>query len=76
MKRRIAPILVTLLLLIVLGGYFFGINWAINGIFGVARWISYIFMAGITIAAIAIVITLIGRLKEIKEDEKDDLSQY
>lgn len=76
MKKRLAPIIVTVLVLLVLGGYFVGINWAIGGIYGVARWISYIFMAGITIAAIAIVITLIGRLKEIKEDENDDLSQY
>lgn len=76
MKKRLPPIIVTILLLVVLGAYFWGISWAIGGIYGVARWISYIFMAVITIAAIAIVVTLIGRLKEIKEEENDDLSQY
>ena len=76
MKKRIAPILVTLIILGFLGAYVVGIIWAVNGLFGLARNIAFIYIGIVTVIAITLVVTLINRLKEIKEEENDDLSQY
>ena len=69
-KKMIAPIIVTVLMIIYYVIYFSLLVWYIDGIF------KYILGIVPLIFTIVMVAVCIERIKEIKKGEEDDLSKY
>ena len=70
-RKMIAPVFITVLILIYLIGYGIAVMWAVE-------WHPLLFFMAVPIAAIAagMVCVLIERIKEIKGGEEDDLGNY
>ncbi|WP_273323574.1 hypothetical protein [Vallitalea guaymasensis] len=77
MSKKFAPIFITVLLCLinVLMLYGFSFNAIISGIL-VVQIIGVIFAIGIIWVIIALIVNLIRRLDELKEENEDDLSKY
>lgn len=71
MKKMIAPIIITVILLIVLLSY--GVIWFIVPIAVILKIIIGIILLGLCGVSIFV---LIERIKEIRSGEEDDLSKY
>ena len=69
-KKMIAPIVVTVLFIVYYVLYFGVLMWAIGGLW---RWLLGLLPLAFTAVTLAV---CIERIKEIKEGEEDDLSQY
>ena len=70
-KKMVAPIIITILFLAILAGYgtvYFMIDLPI----GVQLLLASILVA----LAVAMIFVLVGRIREIKGGEEDDLSNY
>lgn len=75
MKKYLMPVLIVCGILLYVIVYFLGVLYMIP--FTLPRMLTLIvFIAGGAALAVALVFVLIQRIKEIKEEEKDDLSQY
>jgi len=74
-KKMIAPIIIVILLLLYLSSYLYGITRALD--FYHLPIIVRLIVVGIILSLIALVIyILIQRLREIKEEDEDDLGKY
>ena len=71
MKKMIAPIIITVILLIVLLSY--GVIWFVVPIAVILKIIIGIILLGLCGVSIFV---LIERIKEIRSGEEDDLSKY
>ncbi len=73
--KKVAPIIVTILTVLYLGGYAYALLFLTDGM-GVGRIIMGI--VGLVILGVlcAMIYTLIVRLKEIDKEDEDDLSKY
>ena len=69
-KKMIAPIIITIILLIYYAIYFFAIAYAVDGILRLALGIIPVLLG------IVSVYVCIQRIEEIKGGEEDDLSKY
>lgn len=71
----IAPIVIVVLLLLYLSSYLYGMSRALE--FYHLPIIIRVVLVGVVLSLIALVIyILIQRLKEIKEEDEDDLGKY
>ncbi len=71
MKKMIAPIIITVILLVVLLSY--GVIWFVVPIAVILKIIIGIILLGLCGVSIFV---LIERIKEIRSGEEDDLSKY
>lgn len=77
MKKMIAPISVTIIVLGFMLFYFSAIVLTTSQVNGLANNAFLILLIVLLIAAmLTMIYVLIQRIKEIKEEEKDDLSKY
>lgn len=76
MKKYIAPVVITLIVLAVLASYALGIRYIIFSAIGTGIIAAVLIMLAITGLAAALIVTLVRRIKEIRKDEKDDFSEY
>ena len=70
-KKMVAPIVITILFLAILAGYgtiYFMIDLPI--------WAQLLLASILAALAVAMVCILVGRIREIKGGEEDDLSNY
>jgi hypothetical protein len=73
--KRIAPIIVTILILVYLS-FYLGVAIFTKDNSSIGKTVLVILGIGSLSMMIAMIATLITRLKEIKKEEKDDLSKY
>lgn len=77
MKKMIAPIIVTIIVLGFILFYLSAIVLATSKVHGFSNNAFLILLIVLLIAAmLTMIYVLIQRIKEIKEEEKDDLSKY
>ena len=72
MKKMIAPIIITILIII----YFIGMGLSMTAISGLPFLYKVLYIGGPLILAIVMIAVLIGRIKEIRSGEEDDLGKY
>ncbi len=74
--KKIAPILITLITVTYMGGYAYLLLFGLKEVTGVVR--LFISIIGLLVLGVlmAMVYTLIIRLKEIDKEDHDDLSKY
>lgn len=76
MKKIIVPLIITIITGLIFCGYFIAIIMALvqeSRSIGILSLILIIALAGLLFA---LIYNLIERIKEIKEEDKDDLSKY
>lgn len=77
MKKMIAPIIVTIVILGFMLFYFSAMVYTTSQVQGLASNAFLIFLIILLLGAmLTMIYVLIQRLREIKEEDKDDLSQY
>ncbi|MCK5128907.1 MAG: hypothetical protein KAQ68_03565 [Clostridiales bacterium] len=76
MKKRIAPIFIAIMIAILIILYAGVVFVILFGMGPLMTTIGIIFAVAGTAVAIALIVNLKNRLKEIKEDEENDYSQY
>lgn len=76
MKQKIAPIFIVTLIVVLVILYAGAVFIILLGMGPLMTAVGIIFAVAGTAVAAALLVTLKKRLKEIKEDENDDYSQY
>lgn len=76
MKKRIAPVFIIIMAVLLVIIYAALVVIMLMGMGPLMTTIGIIFAIVATSVAIALIVTLKKRLKEIKEDEENDYSQY
>lgn len=72
LNKMIAPVIITILFII----YFVGIALSMSAINELPFLYKVLFVVIPFLMAIVMIVVLIGRIKEIRSGEEDDLSQY
>ncbi len=72
LNKMIAPVIITILIII----YFVGIALSMSVINELPFLYKVLFVVIPFLMAIVMIVVLIGRIKEIRSGEEDDLSQY
>ena len=70
-KKMVAPVIITILFLAILAGY--GI---VYFMIGLPIWAQLLLATILAALAVAMIYVLVGRIREIKGGEEDDLSNY
>lgn len=73
--KKIAPIIITILMLAYLGGYAYVMFFLVDGS-GIGRLIAGFIGGVLLLIGLAVVFTLKSRLKEINETDDEDLKKY
>jgi hypothetical protein len=76
MKQKIAPIFIVVLIIVLVILYAGAVAIVLLGMGPLMTAVGIIFAVAGTAVAVALVVTLKKRLKEIKEDEENDYSKY
>ena len=76
MKKKIAPIFIIMLIVVLVILYAGAVFIVLLGMGPLMTAIGVVFAVSGTAVAAALIVTLKKRLKEIKEDEENDYSQY
>ena len=76
MKQKIAPIFIVVMVIVLVILYAGAVFIVLLGMGPLMSAVGIIFAVAGTAVAAALIVTLKKRLKEIKEDEKNDYSQY
>lgn len=71
-RKMIAPIIITVLIVL----YFVGVGLSMSTVMILPSWQKVLYIGIPFIMAIVMVVVLIGRIKEIRSGEEDDLSKY
>ncbi|MEA5018344.1 MAG: hypothetical protein VB009_06470 [Erysipelotrichaceae bacterium] len=71
-RKMIAPIIITVLIVL----YFVGMGLSMSTVMILPLWQKVLYIGIPFIMAIVMVVVLIGRIKEIRSGEEDDLSKY
>ncbi len=71
-RKMIAPIIITVLIVL----YFVGVGLSMSTVMILPLWQKVLYIGIPFIMAIVMVVVLIGRIKEIRSGEEDDLSKY
>jgi len=72
LNKMIAPVIITILFII----YFVGIALSMSAIKALPFLYKVLYVVIPFIMAIVMIVVLIGRIKEIRSGEEDDLSKY
>ncbi len=76
MKQKIAPIFIVIVIIVLVAIYAGAVFIALLGMGPLMTAVGIAFAVVGTVVAVALIVTLKKRLNEIKEDEKNDYSQY
>lgn len=76
MKKYIAPIIITIIVLMVLASYALGIRFMLVNSPGAGFVIALLIMLGATGIGIALIVTLVKRIQEIRKEDEDDYRKY